>query len=55
MSKISVIMGIYNSNKRDMVSLSINSVLEQSFADFEFIICDDGSTDGTYQLISELA
>lgn len=55
MPKISVIMGIYNSNKRDMVLLSINSILKQSFEDFEFIICDDGSTDGTFQLISKLS
>jgi glycosyltransferase involved in cell wall biosynthesis len=34
---------------------SIRSVLRQSFADFEFIILDDGSTDGTRAIVREWA
>lgn len=45
---ISVIMGIYNEKRRDHVILAIDSVLRQSIADFEFIICDDGSTEEFY-------
>ena len=41
--KISVIMGVYNDSQ--YLSESICSVLNQSFKDFEFIICNDCSTD----------
>lgn len=54
MPAISVIMGVYNTNNKEMLSLSLNSILNQTFTDFEFIICDDGSTDGTYELIENL-
>lgn len=40
----SVIVPLYNS--RDTVSTAVESVLAQSFADFELIVVDDGSTDG---------
>jgi len=33
----------------------MESVLNQTMDDFEFIICDDGSTDKTWRLLSELA
>lgn len=41
--KISVIMLTYN--RENMVSTAIESILKQSFQDFEFIIIDNGSTD----------
>ena len=43
--KVSVIMGIYNC--ADTLSEAIDSLLVQSFADWELIMCDDGSTDDT--------
>lgn len=55
MPRVSVIMGIYNSNIPDMVNGAIDSILKQTFSDFEFIICDDGSTDGTYELINNIS
>jgi glycosyltransferase involved in cell wall biosynthesis len=47
--KISVIMPAYNHEK--FVGEAIESVLKQSFTDFEFIIINDGSTDGTDAVI----
>ena len=42
---ISVIMSVYNGEKT--IANSINSILNQTFTDYEFIIIDDGSTDKT--------
>lgn len=49
MSRVSVIMGVYNCEKT--VAASIDSILSQTFTDWEFIICDDGSTDGSYSIL----
>jgi glycosyltransferase EpsE len=54
MPEISVIMGIYNTHNETMVKLAINSILNQTYNNFELIICDDGSTDGTYDLVKKL-
>ena len=55
MCKISIIMGIYKMiNKKDIVKLAIDSILNQTYRDFEFIICDDGSNDGTYEMVQDL-
>lgn len=53
MPKVSVIIPTYNGEK--FIEKSINSVLEQSISDLELIIIDDGSTDGTAQLIKKIA
>ena len=42
---ISVVMPCYNSDK--YVSAAIESILKQTFAHFELIIIDDGSTDNS--------
>lgn len=52
MVKVSVIMGVYNSPNKEILSASIDSILNQTFKDFELIICDDGSTDDTYAFLS---
>lgn len=51
MRKLSVISGAYNAASHPFFRKSIESVLQQSFSDFEFIICDDGSTDNTLELL----
>ncbi|MHA2284076.1 MAG: glycosyltransferase family 2 protein [Promethearchaeota archaeon] len=43
--KISVIMSVYNGE--NYLSEAVDSILNQTFKDFEFIIINDGSTDGT--------
>ncbi len=48
---ISVVMPVYNCEK--YVSFAIESILKQSFADFEFIIIDDGSTDNSVNIINQ--
>lgn len=44
MPKVSVVMSVYNT-PADFLSASIESILNQTFSDFEFLIIDDGSTD----------
>lgn len=48
MPKVSVIMGIYN--VATTLSEAMDSLLEQTFQDFEIILCDDGSVDDTLQI-----
>ncbi len=47
--KVSVIMAAYNCEKT--VGESIDSILGQTFSDWELILCDDGSTDETYRIL----
>jgi glycosyltransferase involved in cell wall biosynthesis len=47
--KISVIMPVFN--EENYLRASIESILNQTFSDFEFIIIDDGSTDNTSKII----
>lgn len=48
---ISVILPTFQ--HRDTVGRAIQSVLEQTYDDFELIIIDDGSTDGTTEILKE--
>lgn len=41
-------------NKREIMRLAIESILNQTYKNFEFIICDDGSNDGTYEMVQNL-
>lgn len=47
--KVSVIMPVYNAEA--YLSQAIESILDQTFVDFEFIIIDDGSTDDSLTII----
>lgn len=47
--KVSVIIPTYN--RLPMVQEAVESVLAQDFEDFELIVVDDGSTDGTAEVI----
>lgn len=54
MAKVSVIMGVYNAQSEMNFHHSINSILAQTLTDFEFIICDDGSTDESYNMLKRI-
>jgi len=51
--KISVLMAVYNG--AEYLAQAIESILNQSFEDFEFIIVDDGSSDETPQILADYA
>ena len=53
MALISILMPTYNVAL--FVREAVESILNQTLGDFELIIVDDGSTDGTYNIIKELA
>jgi glycosyltransferase involved in cell wall biosynthesis len=46
---ISVLMSSYNDEK--FIDESVQSILNQSFSDFEFLIINDGSTDNTLKIM----
>ena len=50
---LSVVMSVYNGEK--YLSEAIESVLSQTYRDFEFIIIDDGSTDGSLRILHDYA
>ncbi|GIP39960.1 hypothetical protein J31TS4_32400 [Paenibacillus sp. J31TS4] len=51
--KIDILLATYNGSKY-IVEL-IESILSQSYANYKLIICDDASTDGTYDLLTRYA
>src|SRR5262249_49825759 len=55
MSAPRVTVGIPVYNGEAYLSQSISSILAQTFTDFELIISDNGSTDGTEQICREYA
>ena len=51
--KVSVIMAVYN--EENYLKIAIESILNQTYKDFEFIIIDDASTDNSLEIISVFA
>lgn len=51
MMKISIIMGVYNCE--DTLPEAIDSIIQQTYKDWELIICDDGSKDNTLSIAKE--
>jgi len=49
--KISVVMAAYN--EEEQLEPTIESILNQSLKDFEFVIVNDGSTDGTPEILEK--
>lgn len=48
--KISVIIPVFNESK--VIEKCLNSLIKQTFKDFEIIVVDDGSTDRTKEIVS---
>lgn len=51
MCKISIITVVYNN--KNTIEKTINSILSQTYKDFEYIIIDGKSTDGTIEIINK--
>ena len=51
MPKVSVIIPVYNVEK--YIDKCINSLINQTLQDIEFIFVDDGSTDGSKEIIEK--
>ncbi|MCT4655723.1 MAG: glycosyltransferase [Cohaesibacter sp.] len=51
--KISVLMSVYDA--QDDLHRSMDSILNQTFRDFEFIIINDGSKDGSAKILEDYA
>ena len=51
--RVSVLMPVYNGEK--YLEEAVESILAQTFDDFEFLIMDDGSTDRTGEILDRLA
>jgi glycosyltransferase involved in cell wall biosynthesis len=52
MATISVVIPVYNGERT--IAESVNSVLEQTFQDFELIVIDDGSHDATTEILAAI-
>lgn len=50
---VSVIMPVYNAHL--YVAKAIESVLQQTYQDFELILVDDGATDGSGEICEKYA
>lgn len=51
-AQLDILLPVYNGEKT--LKKAVSSILSQSFTDFTLHICDDGSTDKTYSIISEI-
>ena len=49
---VSIVIPVYNCEK--YIETAVNSVLNQSFSDFEIVIINDASTDGTSSILQSL-
>lgn len=55
MPNVSIIMGVYNCKNYNLLRKSVESILQQTYKDYEFIICNDGSTNNTLEELKKIA
>lgn len=54
MARVSVIMGVYNCKNKELLRESVESIINQTYTDWELLICNDGSTDDTLEALIKL-
>ena len=53
MPSVSIIVPVYNAEKT--IERCVNSILNQTYKDFELLLLDDGSTDGSGMICDDYA
>lgn len=53
--EISVIMAVYQAADGRALRQAVRSICSQSYVNWELLICDDGSTDHTWEILEQLA
>ena len=53
MTKISVLLPVYNAE--DFLARTLDSLIHQTYTDFEILAVNDGSTDGSLKILKEYA
>ena len=51
--KVSIIMGVYNCEAT--LKEAIDSIINQTYQNWEFVICDDGSSDKSFEIVKQYA
>lgn len=51
---ISVIMGVFNCKNKNLLEDSVRSIINQTYKNWELIICNDGSSDDTLDFLNYL-
>ena len=55
MVEISILMGVYNQTNHKAIEQAVDSILNQTFSNFEFLIYDDGSCEKEMLFLQQLA
>ena len=53
MDLVSIVMPCFNSDR--FIEQSIKSVIDQTYTNWELLVCDDGSTDNTMEILKSLS
>lgn len=54
MPKVSIIMGVFNCKDKAKLRKSVESIINQTYRNWEFVICNDGSSDDTHKFLDEI-